>query len=323
MCAHIFTAAGLDPTVVSGAEYSEMNGAYRIGGKSDFIFEACEYMDNFLCFCPSISVILNVEFDHSDYFENLDAVKDSFRKYAELALPDGKVLVNGDDPVSMDALSGLETVTFGMSEGCDFRASAISAKNDRQSFVLSLPDGKKLRCTLSVPGRHNIYNASAALAALYLCGGDMQAGAEAIGTFQGAERRMELRGYVNGAAVYDDYAHHPTEIRATLESAKAFTKGRVICAFQSHTYSRTAQFFGKFADALSLADELMVLPIYAAREKNVSGVTGEKLAASVKGAKFAPSFEACAEMIRALAKPDDTVIVMGAGDIVNMTKMII
>ncbi len=323
MLSHLALACGLDPTVVSGAEYAELGGAYRIGGRQNFIFEACEYMDNFLSFCPTVAVILNVEFDHGDYFADLDAIRASFRRYAELTLEaGGTVLVNADDPSAQKALEGLPCRTFGIREKADWRARAVTLRDGRPAFEIVSPDKTVCHASLSVPGEHNVYNALAAFASCELCGGDREKAAAALSGFEGAKRRMEFKKTVNGADVIEDYAHHPTEITATLRAVKEAGYRRVICAFQPHTYSRTAELFSDFAAALAGADETCLLPIYAARETDTLGVSSEKLAEAIPGARAYPSFEALASHLSAVLTAGDALLVMGAGDVIRLTDLL-
>ncbi len=323
MAAHIFTETGMDPTVVSGAEYEGMGGAYRIGAERDFIFESCEYMDNFLSFCPTLAVILNIEFDHGDYFADIDAVRASFASYARLSLQNGgKVLSNGDDASAETALAGIERLTFGLGKNNDYRAENIRIENGKPSFTAVCPDGERFEIALPVAGEHNVYNALASFASLDICGGDREKAAAAFATFKGAKRRMEFKKEVCGAKVFEDYAHHPTEINATIRAARMAEGGRVICVFQPHTYSRTAELFDEFAESLSLADKTYLLPIYSARETDTLGMSSELLASKIPGAYAADSFEELAEILKRELKAGDTLLITGAGDVINLTGLL-
>ncbi|MBQ2733111.1 MAG: UDP-N-acetylmuramate--L-alanine ligase [Clostridia bacterium] len=323
MAAHIFMETGMDPTVVSGAEYEGMGGAYRIGADRDFIFESCEYMDNFLSFCPNLAVILNIEFDHGDYFADIDAVRASFASYARLSLANGgKVLSNGDDKSTETALDGIEHITFGIGEANDYRAVAIRIENGKPSFTAICPDGERFDISLPVAGEHNVYNALASFAALDICGGSREKAAAAFATFKGAKRRMEFKKEVCGAKVFEDYAHHPTEISATVRAARMAEGGRVICVFQPHTYSRTAELFDEFAESLSLADKTYLLPIYSARETDTLGMSSELLASKIDGAYAAKSFEELACILKKELKEGDTLLITGAGDVIALTALL-
>ena len=319
MCANLLMNANADPTVLSGAVLPAMDGAYRVGGRERFLFEACEYMDSFLDFNPNIAVILNVELDHVDYFEDLAHIKRSYRSFADIAINNGGcVIANGDDENVLDALKGAENVIyFGIeNKTCAIRAENIGEKNGKYFFDLIF-DGKTV-CTisLSVSGYHNVYNALATAGVAILCGVAPELISSGIAGFTGAARRMELKGIVNGARVYDDYGHHPTEVAITLEGVKRMLDGgRLFCVFQSHTYSRTSALFDDFAKALSVADRVIVADIYAAREVDTLGVTPELLAQKIDGGVACHGFENIAKMLQAELKRGDIAVVMGAGDI--------
>ncbi len=322
MCAQVYIGAHTDPTVLSGAELSIMDGAYRTGNGDDFIFEACEYMDSFLDFNPTVAIILNVEMDHVDYFHSIEQVKRSYAAYAALTGKDGYAVVNGDDTIAMDALRdyGGTLVTFGINdEGCLYRAQNIKMKNG--CYCYDLIKGKELMCSveLSVPGYHNIYNSLACAAAADICGISPEDISSGLHLFSGAARRMELRGYLDGAAVYDDYGHHPTEVVTTLGGARALSDardGRLFCVFQPHTYSRTKEFLDEFSRAFDDAHRVMLVDIYPARETDTLGVSSELLASLIGDkASYCPSFAAAAKMLSDEVSACDTVVVMGAGDI--------
>ena len=321
MCALTLMRAHTDPTVMSGAVLSEMDGAYRIGKrKENFLFEACEYMDSFLDFIPNIAVVLNIEMDHVDYFKSMEQIKGSYRAFADITGEDGIVIANRDDGNVRDALANIKSrvVYFGIdSEDLGIRAENISSEYGRYSFDLVVGGENICRVALEVSGYHNVYNALAAAAVALECGlgaDDIKNGLEA---FFGASRRMEYKGECNGARVYDDYAHHPTEIRATLLGARQMTRenGRLFCVFQSHTYSRTAALLDEFSDALSLADVLLVCDIYAAREENVYGVGPESITDKIEGARACHGFDEPAEILKRELREGDVAIIMGAGDV--------
>ncbi len=320
MCAETFIRAKVDPTVVSGAELALMDGAYRIGNDENFIFEACEYMDSFLDFNPTVAVILNIEMDHVDYFHSIEQVRRSFASFASLTGKEGYAVYNADDENVLKALCDYEgnRLSFGIESGCDVRAVNIEKKNGRFCFDVLLRGEFFCRAELSVSGYHNVYNALACAAVSYIAGlspEDIQRG---LHSFGGAARRMDLKGKVNGADVYDDYGHHPTEVKTTLLGAKSLCAegGRLICAFQSHTYTRTKEFFEGFVDALSVADLVLSVDIYSARETDTLGVSAELIAKCIgAGALYCPSFANTADTICKLAKEGDVVVVMGAGDI--------
>lgn len=330
MCAEVFLGrynrGGAEaPTVISGAEYEPMGGAYFIGGKNDFIFEACEYMDSFLDFYPTVAVLLNADLEHVDYFKDIDQIIKSFSRYASLTGEGGYAVACADDENIMRAVSGYcgHLVTFGIKRQADYMAKNISYTEQGQEFDV-VRRGECL-CHVFLPafGDHNILNALAAFASCDICGVSVEDICAGLGSFKGAKRRMEYRGRINGASVYDDYGHHPTEIRATLTGAKKMCKGRLICAFQPHTYSRTLALSEDFKDALREADSVILADIYAAREVDSHGMSSEILASLIgEKAVYAGTLESVADMIRQQAGETDTVIIMGAGDIYKVSDML-
>ena len=319
MCAEILIECGSDPTVLSGAELPAMNGAYCVGESDNFVFEACEYMDSFLDFNPTVAAILNIEMDHVDYFSSLEQIKRSFAKYASLTGDDGYAVYNADDKNVEDALKDYcgHRVTFGIeNENARLRAINITQICGRYSFDM-LHDGEHLcHVRLMVTGYYNIYNALAAAACCMLCGISPEDISRGLEGFCGACRRMEYKGSVNGAEVYDDYGHHPTEIAATLKGAQELAEGRLFCVYQPHTYSRTAALLDQFASAFDVCDRVIFADIYAAREKNTYGVSSALLSERV-GEKscFAESFEDVAHLLKKELCRGDVAVVMGAGDI--------
>ncbi len=319
MCAQIFLEAA-DPTVLCGAQLQALgNSTFCMGREREhMIFEACEYMDSFLDFNPTLAIILNVGLDHVDYFENMEQIRASFLHFAERVGKGGTVLYNADDKETQAALVGFagKRVTFGLDASADFTARALSYHNAMTEF--DFYRGEELIChiRLRAYGRHNIYNALAAASAAMLCGISPAQIATALSVFEGARRRMEYKGTLSGAAVYDDYAHHPDEIRATLSGALDMGYDRVLCAYQPHTYSRTAGLFEEFSAAFGACDRVYFADIYAAREQNIFGVSSEQLAEKIgERAEYCGSLSAVADAIRRDARPGDLVIIMGAGDI--------
>ena len=326
MCGTAFLAAGGDPTVLCGAVMPECDSTYRIGSDSGFIFEACEYMDSFLDFAPSVVVILNIEMDHVDYFKNITQVRRSFASFAALTGPGGAAIINSDDKNIKLALGTYpgRIVTFSSRERgeddeedpADFQAANIDLSRGLPSFDVMTGGKIAAHIDLGVPGRHNIANALAAFAAASVCGLDPLRVAAGLSGFGGVGRRMQYKGKFHGADVYDDYGHHPTEIRATLSGCRDMGYSRVFCVFQPHTYSRTYRLFDDFASALRQADRAYPADIYAAREKETFGVSSEKLAAAVgEKAVYLPSLEQIAGSLAGEVGERDAVIVMGAGDI--------
>ena len=318
MCAEVLLGAQADPTVLSGAEMSGMGGAYRVGGMENFLFEACEYMDSFLDFNPTVSVILNIEMDHVDYFTSMEQIKRSFLNFANIALG-GVCVANADDENVRDALSGYtgRVRWFGINdENADVCARNIEKINGCYAFDI-FENGELMRhVQLGVGGYHNIYNALASATALSSVGISWDGIKRGLEAFSGAMRRMEYKGTQNGARVFDDYGHHPTEVKTTLEGARDMTAGRLFCVFQSHTYSRTAALIDDFADALSVADRVIITDIYAARETDTKGVTPELLAGMIGDKAIAVhGFDEAARVLRDELCEDDLAVVMGAGDV--------
>ncbi len=328
MCAKIFLESA-DPTVLCGAELSFLGGhSFRIGQvRRHMIFEACEYMDSFLDFSPTLAVVLNMGMDHVDYFHSMEQVRASFLAYARRTGKDGTALYNADDPEVCRALEPFEGrhVTFGIEEKqADFTADRIQHQPGVTSFDLCHKGSLLARISLPIPGRHNVYNALAAAAAGILSGLAPEKIAKSLSNFTGAHRRMEYKGKLpSGAVVYDDYGHHPDEIRATLAGARELGFSRLLCAYQPHTYSRTAGLLQEFVGAFGDADRVFFADIYAAREQNIYGVTSQTLSDLVgPRACYCPSFKCLAETIQAEAREGDLVIVMGAGDIFKVFDLL-
>ena len=322
MAADIFLAAG-DATVLCGAPLPAHGNTPSVIGKAHehFVFEACEYMDSFLEFYPTLAVILNIGMDHVDYFHSMEAVRSSFRRFALRARESG-VLYNADDAESKVALADYpyEKHTFGLMKEAEFSARDLASTKGCYSFDFCR-DGQTLcRIALQVPGKHNVYNALAAGGAAILSGISPEVVAKALAAFRGAGRRMEKKGRLaSGAVVYDDYGHHPDEIRATLAGAKEMGYRRLLCAYQPHTYSRTAGLFDEFAKAFGDADRIYFAPIYAAREQNTFGISSDDLARVIgEKASSYPDFSSLAKAIESEAGDDDLVLVMGAGDIYKL-----
>lgn len=329
MCAQIFMDAGADPTVLSGAEMASMGGAYRIGAREHFIFEACEYEDSFLDFNPSVAVLLNAEMEHVDYFKSLAQIRNSFAAYASLVGENGYAVFNADDENLIAAMSQADgfrgkKITFGVQNtAADWRATDISVTDGHPSFTVLYRGAPFVRIRLSVCGTHNIYNALAAVAVSALCGIEKDAIANGLAAFCGAKRRMEYKGTCNGAAVYDDYGHHPTEVRTTLDGARALGYQRLFCVFQSHTYSRTAELYDRFLHAFDSADRVILTDIYAARETNTYGVTPQKLASDIgEKASYGGSLDQIAQTLRQELCPGDLCVIMGAGDVYRLFGML-
>lgn len=328
MLEKLFSDAGRDPTVSCGARMVSQNSAHRIGGEEYFIFEACEYMDSFLDFYPTIAIILNIEMDHVDYFHSMEQIHTSFHKFLERTEPDGIALVNCADDDVMRAAAGYEgrLVTFGVEEpDADYCAYSITFEKGCARFTIRHHGDILCTAALQVPGAHAVCDALAAAAAAHLCGISGEEIARALEKFQGLGRRMEPCGKAKcGAAVYSDYAHHPTEIAASLTAAEQMGFRRIFCVFQPHTYSRTSRLFDDFAAALSgiIKGEIILAPIYSAREVNTYGVSAERLSDAIvkNGARcrFIAQFEDIADYLNAHGGAEDMFLIMGAGDVIKV-----
>ena len=316
MCTHIFLAAQRDPSVMIGGVLPALGCGHRVGKGDTIILESCEYCNSFLSFFPTVAVILNVEADHLDFFKDLEDIKRSFRKFAELVPVGGFVVADRDDPHTMDALEGLDRqmVTFGLEEG-DVHAANLTWVNGYGSFDVMAQGEKFAHVDLSVPGVHNVRNALAACAAALCLNVPASAVEEGLKAFHGAGRRFEKKGEYNGAMVYDDYAHHPDELHALLTTAKGLGYDRVVCAFQPHTYTRTAALFDRFVEELKLPDVTILMEIFPAREQNTLGISSKDLAEKIPGAVYCATLEEVAARLREVARPGDLVLTVGAGDI--------
>lgn len=325
MIAHVFIENGREPTVLNGALTSELGGsAYRIGKDKGFIFEACEYKDSFLSFYPDTAVLLNLEMDHVDYFHSLEQIKESFAKYASKA---STVIACGNDKDLMDAIKDYRgrLITYGVNdEDLDFCGYDIKEnKFGYDTFKIKHNGVDICSVELSVPGEHNVVNAVAAIAAGVLHGIEPEKAAECMVTFKGVTRRNEYKGEKNGVVIYDDYAHHPSEIKASLHGLKKLCKGKLWCVYQPHTYSRTAGLFKEFCQSFGEADRVIFAEIYAAREKNTYGISSKDLADKVEGAIYIDSFEGIADYIKENASVGDLVVSMGAGDVFKVHRILL
>ena len=316
MCTHIFMAAQADPTVMIGGHLPLLGAGHRVGKGDTVIMESCEYCDSFLSFFPTVAVVLNVEADHLDYFADLAAVQRSFRAFADLVPSDGWVVANGEDANTMQALSGFggHMVTFGVESG-DVCAKNLTYTNGMAEFDIIAKGTLYAHVALQVPGLHNVKNALAAAAAAYVMGIPSSAVVEGLGSFTGAGRRFEFKGEYNGARIYDDYAHHPSELEALLTAVRPLGYKRIICAFQPHTYTRTHELFDDFCRVLKLADVTLLGEIYAAREKNTIGISSADLLPHVPGATYHATLEELTDALAELAQPGDLILTVGAGSI--------
>ncbi len=310
--------AALNPTVMVGGELSSIGGGtLRIGGRDLFVAEACEYKNSYHSFRPTVAVILNIDRDHLDFFKDTDDIIASFRHFASLVPEDGLIIANRDDANTMRAVEGLDrrVLTFGLQPGADISAQNITCSRGFYSFDVHCFGAPWCRLTLSVPGRHNLLNALAAAACAVFLKVPPQDFAAGMAAYRGVGRRFEAKGSYRGALLFDDYAHHPSEIETTLQTARAMEPGRVICVFQPHTYSRTISLREDFARALSHADLCVVTDIYASREVNTTGINGHYLADLIPGAVCVSGLDEARRFVAEHAREGDIIFSMGAGDV--------
>lgn len=324
MLAYIMLSACLDPTVMVGGKLDGINGNLRIGNSEYFLTETCEYMRNFLKFFPTIAVILNVEEDHLDYYKDIDDIIDAFHDFSMLVPKDGAVIVNKE---SEDALKSVRDIkapvyTFGF-DGADFSAKNITfSEFGYPSFEIYKNDAKIMDIKLSVTGMHNVLNATGVALAAVKMGIDKKYIIRGLEAFSGTKRRFEKKGFVNGALVIDDYAHHPTEIAATLKAVENINHNHVWCIFQPHTYTRTYSLLEEFASELSNAENVIITDIYAAREKDTGLVSSKDLADKIEGSQYIKTFDEIADFIKNNASEGDIVLTMGAGNVCDIGPMI-
>ena len=322
MIATILMEAESDPTVTVGGMLDCIGGNLKIGQSDLFLTEACEYTNSFLSFFPKIEVILNIEEDHLDFFKDINDIRNSFRRFSEIPGEDGLLIISADidnyEEIVKDAKC--KVITFGNSEKADYQASKLEFDEKGMArFNVSRNGNIGERIELSVPGNHNVTNALASIAVADYIGIDTKTIKDALFKFHGANRRFQIKGEVNGITVIDDYAHHPTEIKATLNAARNFKNKKLTVVFQPHTYSRTKALFDDFVDALMLADRIILTEIYAAREKNTIGISSRDLEKALreKGADviFLENFDDIEKFILANCRSGELLITMGAGNV--------
>lgn len=320
MITHILILNKREPNAVIGGRLPLIGANGVTGASETLVCESCEFVDTFLEMSPDVSVLLNIDNDHLDYFKTMENLTASFRKFISMS---SLCYVNGDDKLALTAADGInaEIVRFGLSENCDYRAENI--RKGRFGFIFDvLKDGEVLTTLeMHVPGRHNILNGLAAFAVCERMGVEPAGIAEAVTSFTGAGRRFEFLGNY-GFTLADDYAHHPTEIKATLTAAKELDYKRVTVVFQPFTFSRTALLKDEFIEALSIADKVILTPIMGSREVNTYGISSEQLAAGLRDAVIIDGFENIAEHIIKTAQDGDIVITMGGGDIYKAAHIV-
>lgn len=317
--------SGADPTILIGAKLPSISSTFRTGHDGNFVFEACEYKDSFLQFFPTVSVILNVELDHTDYFSSIEQIDRSFKHFMDNTAPDGCVIVNKDSEHAMMCAEKHigKIYTYSVKDpSADFYADNIHFVGGLPGYTLVFKGRRVFGAELSIPGVHNISNSLAAVAAAFMSKVPDDAIIKGLKDFMGVGRRYEYKGTINGARVYDDYAHHPDEIKATLAAAKKSDCKRVISVFQPHTFSRTRDLLDGFRSAFDDADIKIFAEIFPAREENIYGISSADICVGMDNAVCIDSFEGIAEHIKTIAREGDTVMIMGAGDIDRVAKLL-
>lgn len=325
MLTQILVEAGADPSAIIGGKLPLIGGNGRAGQSGTIVCEACEYVDTFLLLHPAVSLILNIEADHLDYFKNIDNIVKSFTQFASQT--SGRLVVNGGDPRAMAAVSGQtgkEIITFGMDPSCDYYPTQLSEEPTAcEDFTLTHRGTSLGRVNLSVPGKHNLLNALAAAAAAHSLGISPESICRSLQAFTGVHRRFEMLGKFGGVTVADDFAHHPTELKAVLSSAMKMGYRQVWAVFQPHTFSRTYTFLEDFAQALSIPDHLVMTEILAVREENTYNIHTSDLAAKVPGSRWFQSFDEIAGYVMDHAQPGDLILTLGGGDIYKCANLMV
>ena len=330
MLSHILLKGDCDPTISVGGILPAIGGNIRVGQSETFLTEACEYTNSFLSFFPKISIILNMDADHLDFFKDIDDIRRSFRRFAELLPADGTLIINADTPEYQSITEGLscQVITYGLENNADYTASDITYDEfGHASFHVKYKGSDLGRCSLKVPGSHNVSNALSAVAAGRLLNLPWEVIADGLLSFTGTDRRFQYKGTVGGVTIIDDYAHHPTEIEATLKAAANYPHRKVWCVFQPHTYTRTKALLPEFAQALTLADHVVLADIYAARETDTLGISSEDLADRIRElgtpCEYFPTFDEIENFLLENCTQGDLLITMGAGDVVNIGEQLL
>ena len=327
MLTQVLIEAKFDPTAVIGGKLPLTGSNGMVGHSEHMVCEACEFVDTFLDLSPDVAVILNIDEDHLDYFKTLENLKNSFTKFASMAT---KVIVyNGDDANTIEAVNAAKEIcdksliTFGTGEGNDYRAVNISSENEYASFDL-VKGGENLgRVQLSIPGRHNVYNALAVIASAMYSGVTFEQCVKGIADFHGAGRRFEKLAEIDGITIADDYAHHPRELEVTLKTAMNMGYNKVWAVFQPFTYSRTAILFDDFVRVLQIPDRCIMTEIMGSREVNTYNIYTSQLAEKIPGSVWFDTFEEVAQYAVDNAEKGDLIITLGCGDIYKAAKIMI
>ena len=331
MVSLILKGAMKKPTILVGGNLAEIDGNVEVGDSRYFVTEACEYRDSFLSLAPKIEIILNIDSDHLDYFKDIDHIVNSFNRFSRLVPPDGKIIAYNANPFVNSVVKDLDNViTFGFAESCDYSVSDISFREGMPCFKVFYRGEKLADMRLSIPGEHNILNSLAAFACCHTLGVEVEDIVKTLEDFKGTQRRFDIKGRtMDGRRIIDDYAHHPTEIKATLSAAVNLPKNSMWCLFQPHTYTRTLALFDQFAASFEDADKIVLAEIYAAREENVYNISSKGLMQEIKkeypekDVYYFNQLEDIASFVYNNSEPDDLIITMGAGDIYKAGEMIL
>ena len=330
MVTEIFLQAKNDPTISVGGILPAIGGNIRVGQSETFLTEACEYTNSFLSFFPKISIILNMDADHLDFFKDIDDIRHSFRKFAELLPADGALIINADTPKYEEIAKDLpcKVITYSLEKEADYTADNITYDEFGHATFRVLHNGEPIgTCTLRVPGIHNVSNALASIACGQLLELSNEVIFEGLKDFTGTDRRFQYKGQIGGVTIIDDYAHHPTEIEATLHAAKNYPHKKIWCVFQPHTYTRTKALLPEFAKALSLADHVVLADIYAARETDNLGISSANLQELISEigtpCEYFPTFDEIENFLLENCTQGDLLITMGAGDVVNIGEQLL
>ncbi|NLX63232.1 MAG: UDP-N-acetylmuramate--L-alanine ligase [Clostridiaceae bacterium] len=328
MISTVLMEAGLDPTIHVGGMLDLIGGNTRIGNSDYFVAEACEYKNSFLKFRPSLAIVLNIEADHLDFFKDIDSIRNSFEKFLGNVREPGTIILNIDDPQTK-TLSKVITrpvITYGInSTDADWSCENITFKQGYAKVTILYKKSRWADLSLGVPGLHNVSNMLAAVAACHTLGVDKSAIINGLEKYKGTHRRLEDKGIIYGIRVMDDYAHHPTEIQASLSAARALAPNRLFCVFQPHTYSRTYELIDDFSRSFAQADTVIVTDIYAAREKDTgiinSRILSDRINLNTSNSVYLSGFDEIVKFLQENASAGDLVITMGAGDVYRVGEM--
>ena len=329
MLSNITLSANLDPTILVGGDVDAIHGNFKIGESEYFVTEACEYKASFLKFFPYIGIILNIDADHLDYYRDINHIEDTFKKFSDLIPTNGYLIGCAEDNRVLEVLNYAKcnTISYGITKG-DVTASNISFNNKGCASFTVCKNGEPLfEVTLNTTGKHNILNALASICTSLVLNIPKEAIIKGLNDCKGAHKRFEYKGEFNGATIIDDYAHHPVEIAATLNTAKLIPHNKVYCVFQPHTYTRTKTLFDEFTTCFKDCDELILMDIYAAREKDTGLVSSDELGDAIRAKGFncinLHSHEDVTNYLKDKIKKDDLVLTVGAGDVVKVGELLL